>query len=149
MALMLSSNIKWRKTRKVLSHYLFIAFNIFWNQVHNVMNRFDVIPESKPMKWSIFYLWGNIVPSGVLSNIRNILLFKRWNQQLYDLLSVTFVSLFNWVELVFVTFDAKNVEWCSEHGILGSDDEAEDIKAFVAGSFDDKFTKRIVSIGSR
>ena len=149
MALMLSSNIKWCKTRKVLSHYLFIAFNIFWNQVHYVMNRFDVIPESQPMKWSVFYLRSNIVPSGVLCNVSNILLFKRWNQQLYDLLSVTLISLFHWVELVFVTFDAQNVEWCSEHGILGSDDETEDVKAFVAGSFYDEFTERIVSIGSR
>ena len=101
------------------------------------------------MEWCVLNLRCNVIPSGVLRNVVDVLLLQWWDQKFYDLLSVTFVSLLHWVELVFVTFDAQDVQWCSEHGILGSDDEAQDVEAFVSGSFDDEFTKRVVSIGTR
>ena len=100
------------------------------------------------MERCVFNLRCNVIPSGVLRNIIDILFFQWWDQKFYDLLSVTFVSLLNWVKLIFVTFHAQDVKWCSEHGILGSYDKAQNVEAFISGSFDDEFTKRVVSIGT-
>jgi hypothetical protein len=98
------------------------------------------------MKWCVFNLRCNIVPSGVLCNIVNVLLFEWWDQKFDDLLSVTFISLLNWVELVFISFDTQDVERCSEHGVLSSDHEAKNIESFISGSFNDELTKVVVTV---